>query len=114
MSTLGLEHMLGRCSHGYAPVQHPTLCDCGHEVDEWEMFRRALIEVARAHDGVIRQSHMRAKIRGHIQSKHIGGFYTRAKNEDLIHVDGHERSDDRPGKNAGRLEPRYRLGPDPH
>lgn len=103
----------GRCSHGYAEVQHPTLCDCDEHVDEWATFRRAFTAIARANDGVIRQSEMRKRIRGHIDPPHIGGLYTRAKAEHLIHVDGYERSDDRPGKNAGRLEPRYRLGPKP-
>lgn len=101
----------GRCDQGFAPVQHPQLCSCGHAPDEWTIFRRALTTVAREHDGVIHQSDVRPVIRGHIEHKHIGGFYTRAKAEGLIHQDGHDTSDDRAGKNAGRLEPRYRLGP---
>jgi hypothetical protein len=112
-NTLGLEQLPGRCIYGYAGIQHPTLCSCNHEVDEWALFRRALTHVAREHDGLIRQTHMRAKIRGAIEHKHIGTFYARAAREGLIHRDGHETSDDRAGKNAGRLEPRYRLGPAP-
>lgn len=78
------------------------------------MFKDALHTVAREHDGLIRQSHMRNRIRGHIQHKHIGTYYRRAKADGLIHHDGHETSDDTAGKNAGRMEPRYRLGPAPH
>lgn len=27
-TTLGLAHVDGRCAHGFAPIQHPTLCAC--------------------------------------------------------------------------------------
>lgn len=103
----------GRCPGGFAAIQHPDLCQCDYELDEWATFRRAFTAVARANDGVIHQAHMRERIRGHVDSKHIGGFYTKAKAEGLIHHDGYDTSDDKPGKNAGRLEPRYRYGPKP-
>ena len=76
--------------------------------EEWATFTAALR--AAAVDGLVHQSAVRPLIRGRIQPKHIGQCYRRARTLGLIVADEPERSDDYAGRNAGRWEPKYRLG----
>jgi len=107
MTTLGLDRLLNRCTQGFAPVHHPTFCNCA-DLGEYVVFVSALKAATRA-DGTVHQADMRPLIRGRIEPKHVGTLYRRAKSDGLIREVDHERSDDRPGKNAGRLEPVYEL-----
>lgn len=107
-ATLGLDRVAGRCPHGFAPQHHPTFCGC--DLGEWFIFTTALREVAAEHGGLVHQSAMRARIRGRIAPKHIGGFYRRARTEGLIEDTGdREQSDDAAGRNTDKLDRIYAL-----
>lgn len=102
---LGLAHVGGRCAYGYAPIQHPDLCNCAES--EWSIFVRALHKVVR--DGEVHQRDVRPLIRGQINPKHIGGCYTRAKREGLLREIRREPSNDVAGRNTNKWEPVYEL-----
>lgn len=108
-----LSTLPGRCPNGYAENQHPSLCQCDYDLDEWTTFRRALRTVAIANNGLIRQRHMRDLIRGHIDPKAIGRCYSRAIREHVIHEVDREKSNDHQGRNTNKWEPIYRHGPKP-
>jgi hypothetical protein len=112
MTTLGLDRLPGRCPSGYdLRTQHGPAayqCSCDAADDEWSVFVAAVRSSARA-DGSVHQCDVRPLIRGRIEPKHIGQMWKRARRERLLVEVGHERSDDEPGKNAGRMEPYYEL-----
>ena len=95
-----------RCAHGYAPVQHPDLCNCA-ELSEWSIFTRAL-RVAADESGHISQTQMRPLIQA-IPHKHRGSLYRRATSLGLIAQDGWEPSTDAAGGNADKMQRRYVL-----
>lgn len=100
----------GRCKHGFHPERQPGLCTkCPPApTDEWSLFLAALRQAVRD-DSTVHASDMRRLIRGRIEPKHVGLCWRRARREGLVVEIGHERSDDERGKNAGRMEPYYRL-----
>lgn len=105
-----LKALPGRCDGcGYHPATQGHGDDCApvRPTEEWPTFVAALRSAA-VH-GVVHQSAVRPLIRGRIEPKHIGILYRRAKAEELLVEIGHERSDDAPGRNSGRMEPTYRL-----
>lgn len=77
---------------------------------EWELFVAAVRRVAAEHDGVVDWTHVRPLLRGRIEHKHIGLLVRQAKSRGLLVEVDHRRSEDWVGKNAGRIEPRYRIG----
>ena len=79
----------------------------GKPRDDWATFTAALRQVARG--GVVRQSDMRALIRGRIPPSSIGRCYSKAIDQGLLTEIGRERSDDRAGRNTNKREPVYRL-----
>lgn len=113
-----LAHREDRCPVGYHAAQHPSLCSCNipiapaelstSAVDaHWPTFlaalRRAVV------DGHVQQKNVRPLIRGVIPPHIIGLCYRRARDRHVLVEVDHERSDDKPGRNAGRMEPRYEL-----
>lgn len=100
----------GRCDFGFhIETQHPGLCAC-RDGSEWALFVKALkAAVDMADDGLLHQRFVRPLIRGRITPKHIGQCWKKARDEQLVVEAGHERSNDREGRNAGRMEPYYRL-----
>ena len=97
-----------RCEYGYSPNQHPGCCNCDDA--EWQVFLRA-VRAAAQDDGTVHQRDVRPRLRGSLDPKAIGRQWARARRERVVSEIGHERSDDRHGKNAGRMEPVYRLTP---
>jgi hypothetical protein len=104
VSTLGLERLAGRCSHGYAACQ--PCPDCG-TTTEWATFTAALARAVRG--GLIHQSDMRPLLRGRVEPRHVGQCYARAKREGLIVEVAREVSDDTAGRNTNKWEPIYEL-----
>ena len=109
----------GRCTHGYHPKQRHSCTKTpspawtspqspDSSAGEWPFFVSVIRKVARA-DGTVHQGDVRPMIRGRIPAKHVGLLWKRARREGLVLEAGHERSDDELGKNAGRMEPYYRL-----
>lgn len=123
MSTLGLHLLPNRCIHGFdLKTQHPHLCSCAGQqlkdrgqaitsaADEWQVFTAAVRKVAAEHGGEVDWTHVRPLIRGRVEPKHVGQFVKRARRGGLLIEVTHRRSEDHIGKNAGRLEPLYRIG----
>ena len=99
-----------RCAHGFAPVQHPDLCNCA-ELSEWSIFTRAL-RAAALPDGTVHVNHVRPLIRGAVAPKSIGTFYRRAKSLGLlVDVDRWEDSTDEAGGNTDKPARVYDAGP---
>lgn len=96
-----------RCQFGFAPTQHPQLCEC-EAPDEWSVFKRAVLGSVRR-DGTVHQADVRPRIRGRIEPKHIGTMWRRAKDTGLL-VDTGERepSNDAAGRNTDKLDRIYR------
>ena len=88
-----------------ADTDHPS-------VDlEWEVFKKAVQEVAAEHEGLVSQNAVRPKIRGRVAPKRIGAFYNRACSRGILQPTGDwELSRDREGRNAGRPSKVYALG----
>ena len=78
--------------------------------DEWAVLVAAVSKVAAEHDGEVDWTHVRPIIRGRIEPKHVGTLVRRARREGLLIEDHFDRSEDAVGKNAGRMEPKYRIG----
>ena len=78
--------------------------------DEWAVLVAAVNKVAAEHDGEVDWTHVRPIIRGRIEPKHVGTLVRRARREGLLIEDHFDRSEDVVGKNAGRMEPKYRIG----
>ena len=78
--------------------------------DEWAVLVAAVSKVAAEHDGEVDWTHVRPIIRGRIEPKHVGTLVRRARREGLLIEDHFDRSEDVVGKNAGRMEPKYRIG----
>ena len=79
--------------------------------DEWSIFTDALRHAAAVSaDGRVHQRDVRPRVRGRVQPKHIGQFYRRAKDEQLL-VDTGERepSNDTAGRNTDKLDRIYLL-----
>jgi len=106
MTTLGLEALPDRCANGYAPVMHPSLCECA-ELTEWAIFVRAL-NAAADDSGRVSQTRMRPAIAS-IPHKHRGALYRRAVALGLIEVTGWEPSTDAKGRNTDKQQRCYRL-----
>jgi len=106
VSTLGLEALPDRCAHGYAPIMHPSLCECA-ELTEWAIFVRALRASADDH-GEVSQTRMRPLIAS-IPHKHRGSLYRRAVSLGLIEQTGWEPSTDAAGRNTDKQQRRYVL-----
>lgn len=96
-----------RCSLGFHLSHHPHLCACV-ELGDWSIFLAALREAV-GRDGLVHQKHVRPRIRGRIRPNDIGSCYRKARTIGLLVEEDHERSNDREGRNAGRMEPVYRL-----
>ena len=98
--------------------RHPSpaaLRDAGQSAasqapDEWAVLVAAVNKVAAEHDGEVDWTHVRPIIRGRIEPKHVGTLVRRARREGLLIEDHFDRSEDVVGKNAGRMEPKYRIG----
>ena len=96
-----------RCPQGYAPAQHPGLCECTDA--EWHIFTAAVRSVVRP-DGTVHQGDMRPRLRGKVAPKAIGTLYRRAKAEGLIRDTGErEPSNDFAGRNGDKLDRIYAL-----
>lgn len=77
---------------------------------EWSTFVAAVRAVARE-DGTVHQCDMRPRLRGVVESKHVGTLYRRAKSEGLLRDTGErEPSDDVAGRNSDKLDRIYALG----
>lgn len=107
---LGLHLLPGRCSEGFAPVQHPRFCLCpAFGGTEWQVFVRVLKSVKRP-DGTIHPGDVRPLIRGRIEHKHIGQLYRRAVGEKILEFTGRrEPSNDTVGRNTDKLDRIYIL-----
>ena len=98
-----------------AKVTATRLRDAGQSAasqapDEWAVLVAAVNKVAAEHDGEVDWTHVRPIIRGRIEPKHVGTLVRRARREGLLIEDHFHRSEDVVGKNAGRMEPKYRIG----
>lgn len=101
MTTLGLDRLAGRCTHGFdLKAHHPAFCGC-QDGNEWATFLAALRSAA-DDQGHVSQNRVRPLVRGRIEPKHVGQLYRRARSEGLIRQVGWEQSDDTEGGNADK------------
>lgn len=94
-----------RCGWHVATQGHAASCT---DDGEWRLFVAAVRQAVRD-DLTVHQCDMRPLLRGRMEPKHIGLAWRRARRTGLLREVGHERSDDTEGRNAGRMEPYYRL-----